>query len=58
MRKMPDAAAHARQTSLVETFGTASRNYPGTEGESALTTVAVGVVHLSIDGLIDRQTDT
>lgn len=39
---VPEAAAWARQEFLVESLGTAGRNYPGTEGENVLTTIAVG----------------
>lgn len=41
------AAAAARQNSLVDTFGTAGRNYPGTLGENVLLTIAGGVVQIN-----------
>lgn len=41
---MSGTAAWARQTSLVESFGTAGRHAPGIAGENVRTIVAVGVV--------------
>lgn len=48
MNTVSDAAASwARQTSLVEPFDTAGRNYPVAEGDNVVTAVSVGVMRMN-----------
>lgn len=48
----------ARQTSLVESFGTAGRHAPGIAGGNVLTTVAVGVVQMKKYGYKINRKDS